>query len=72
MTTEPVFVRKPDGSAEDDGWIISSVYDPETRRSDIIILDAQDFTGDPVATIRLPVRIPFTFHGGWAPDKAFE
>lgn len=72
MTTEPVFVRKPDASLEDDGWIISSVYDPDSRRSDIVILNAQDFAGDPVATIRLPVRIPFTFHGGWAPDSAFE
>lgn len=71
MTTEPVFIRKPNASAEDEGWIISSVYDPDTHRSDVVILDAQDFTGDPVATIRLPVRIPFTFHGGWASDSAF-
>lgn len=71
MTTEPVFVAKPDAQSEDEGWIMSSVYDPASHRSDIIILDAQDFAGDPVATIRLPSRIPFTFHGGWAPDKAF-
>lgn len=71
MTTEPVFVRKPDAASEDEGWIMSSVYDPDTHRSDIVILDAQGFAGDPVATIRLPVRIPFTFHGGWASDSAF-
>lgn len=70
MTTEPVFVRKPDAVAEDEGWVLSSVYDPATHRSDIVILDAQDFSGAPVATIRLPVRIPFTFHGGWVPDDA--
>jgi carotenoid cleavage dioxygenase-like enzyme len=71
MTSEPVFVRKPEATAEDEGWILSSVYDTERDLSDIVILDAQDFAGDPVATIRLPVRVPFTFHGGWAPDKAF-
>ncbi len=71
ITTEPVFVRKPNATAEDEGWIMSSVYDPQTHRSDIVILDAQDFAGEPVATIHLPVRIPFTFHGGWAPDSAF-
>jgi carotenoid cleavage dioxygenase len=36
--------------------------------SDVVILDAQDFDGEPIATIRLPVRVPFGFHGGWAPD----
>lgn len=69
MTTEPVFVRKPGAVAEDEGWIISSVYDPASHRSDIVILEAQDFSGEPVATVSLPVRIPFTFHGGWAPDR---
>jgi hypothetical protein len=37
--------------------------------SDVVILDAQNFVGEPVATIRLPVRVPFGFHGGWAPDR---
>jgi hypothetical protein len=45
------------------------VYDPHRDLSDVVILDAQDFAGEPVATIRLPVRVPFGFHGGWAPDR---
>ena len=68
-TSEPVFVRKPGAAAEDEGWIMSYVYDPKRNLSDVVILDAQDFAGDPIATIRLPVRVPFGFHGGWAPDK---
>jgi carotenoid cleavage dioxygenase len=68
MTAEPVFVRKPGAGGEDEGWILSYVYDSDRHQSDVIILDAQDFTGNPIATIRLPVRVPFGFHGGWAPD----
>ena len=68
MGVEPVFVRKPGAAAEDEGWILSYVYDSDRHQSDVVILDAQDFTGNAIATIRLPVRIPFGFHGGWAPD----
>jgi carotenoid cleavage dioxygenase len=68
MTLEPVFVRRPDAVEEDDGWILSYVYDGNRNLSDVVILDAQDFAGDPIATIQLPVRVPFGFHGGWAAD----
>ena len=57
-------MRKPGATAEDQTRILSSVYDPDRDFSDIIILDAQDFASDSVATIRLLVRIQFTFHGG--------
>jgi len=69
MTSEPVFARKPGAAAEHEGWILSYVYNPKRNLSDVVILNAQDFAGEPVATIRLPVRVPFGFHGGWAPDK---
>jgi carotenoid cleavage dioxygenase len=42
----------------------SYVYDANRDRSDVVILDACDFGGDPVAT----VRVPYGFHGGWVPD----
>ncbi len=39
----------------------------DDRPLDVVILHAQDFTGDPVATIHLPARVPFGFHGNWIP-----
>lgn len=65
---EPVFVPRTDDAAEDDGWVMAYVHDATTDRSDVVILAAQDFTGDPVATIALPQRVPFGFHGNWVPD----
>ena len=46
---EGVFVPRSDDAAEDDGWVMSLVYDRATDRSDLVILDAQDFSGEPVA-----------------------
>jgi carotenoid cleavage dioxygenase len=66
---EPVFVARPGATEEDDGWIMSYVYDATRDASDVVILDAQDFAGPPVATITLPVRVPFGFHGNWVPDQ---
>lgn len=68
MGLEPVFVPRSDGAAEDDGWVLAYVYDAADDRSDVVVLDAQDFTAPPVATIHLPVRVPFGFHGSWLPD----
>ena len=50
------------------GWYLTYVYDPVTDGSDLVIIDASDFEGDPVARIRLPRRVPHGFHGNWMPD----
>jgi carotenoid cleavage dioxygenase len=67
---EPVFVAREGASAEDDGWIMAYVYDANRDASDVVILDAQDFEAPPVATVALPVRVPFGFHGNWIADPA--
>jgi agmatinase len=36
----------------------------------LLILDAHDFGADPVATVKLPRRVPAGFHGNWIPDSA--
>jgi carotenoid cleavage oxygenase len=65
---EGVFIPRTDDASEDDGWVMSLVYDATTDRSDLVILDAQDFAGEPVATVHLPRRVPYGFHGNWVPD----
>lgn len=68
VPSEAVFVPRAANGAEEDGWVLSYVYDMETDLSSVMILDAQDFAGEPVAIIELPVRVPLTFHGNWIPD----
>ncbi|MGE2834079.1 carotenoid oxygenase family protein [Mycobacterium sp. SMC-4] len=63
---EAVFVPSTAGAAdESSGWYLGYVYDAARDGSDLVILDASDFTGDPVATIHLPQRVPYGFHGNW-------
>ncbi|MEU5300803.1 carotenoid oxygenase family protein [Streptomyces noursei] len=50
------------------GWLITYVYDATTDTSDLVILDAEDITAGPVATVSLPRRVPYGFHGNWLPD----
>jgi carotenoid cleavage dioxygenase len=64
---EPVFVPRSADAAEDDGWVLTTVHDATTGLGDVVIVHAQDFTGEPVATIHLPARVPFGFHGSWIP-----
>ncbi|MEU9828187.1 carotenoid oxygenase family protein [Micromonospora chersina] len=76
--SEPVFVpaRHPGHgpaaedhrAAEDDGYALAYVHNPDRNASDLVILAAQDFTGTPVARVQLPARVPLGFHGSWVPD----
>lgn len=66
--SEAVFVQRAGGRAEDDGYVLSYVHNPERSASDLVILSAQDFTGTPLARIHLPSRIPLGLHGSWITD----
>jgi carotenoid cleavage oxygenase len=67
--SEAVFVPSGPDAEEDDGWVLSLVYDPDRDTSDLLVLNAGDFTGDPQAIVHLPQRVPFGFHGNWVPDE---
>jgi carotenoid cleavage dioxygenase len=64
---EFTFVPRAPDSAEDDGVLIGFVYAPGSRLSNLVILDAA--TLETVATVRLPVRVPYGFHGNWIPSQ---
>ena len=65
FTSEPVFVPRTPQSPEGEGFLLSVVYHQEENRSDLVILDAQNIEDKPLATVILPHRIPYGFHGNW-------
>ncbi len=65
---EAVFARDPDGTNEDDGWLLNLVHDLPSGTSSLVIVDARDLGAPPVATVEMPHRVPFGFHGNWMPE----
>ena len=60
---EALFVPRSPDSAEDDGWAMLLTYDPSKDRSELRIIDAQidaqNFSGPPVARVFTPQRVPY-------------
>lgn len=67
---EAVFVPRSSAASEDDGWLMSYVYDSASHVSEVVILAAQDFTAGPIARVQLPQRVPYGFHGNWVEATA--
>ncbi|MBW2397184.1 MAG: carotenoid oxygenase family protein [Deltaproteobacteria bacterium] len=65
---ESVFVAREGGTAEDDGYLMTYVWQPETDTSYMVILDAANVADEPLAEIHVPRRIVSGFHSSWIPD----
>ena len=64
---EFVFVPATADTQEDEGWLVGLVINTAEDTTDLAILDARSFEAPPIATIRIPHRVPPGFHGNWFP-----
>lgn len=76
---ESRFVPRKNGSREDDGWILTYVFDESSQldsygectanaKSELWIIDAMNMK-DVVARIYLPQRVPYGLHGNWFSEE---
>ena len=66
---EPVFVPQPGASDEDDGWLLTFVYDEKENSSELVVVSAKDIASEPIARIIIPSRVPYGFHSAWIGDR---
>jgi all-trans-8'-apo-beta-carotenal 15,15'-oxygenase len=64
---EPIFVPRSTGGEEDEGWLLTLVFNAERDRSELIILDARDLR-EPVARLQLKHHVPYGLHGNFTPE----
>merc|ERR1712146_549817 len=72
---ESIFVARPGRGmegAEDDGYVLSLLFDGKENKSEFVIFDAKDIAKGPISQQQLPVQVPFGLHGNWVPDLTFE
>lgn len=65
---EPTFIPDPNGTREDQGWLLVLVFDATCDRTDIVILDAEHISNSPLAIIHLKHHIPFGLHGNFTTE----
>jgi all-trans-8'-apo-beta-carotenal 15,15'-oxygenase len=61
--SEPIFVPQPNSDAEDDGWVLTLVYNGAKHRSELVILDGKTLAES--ARLALKYHIPYGLHGSW-------
>jgi len=62
---EVFFIPRPGGVDEDDGVIVTVVFDGEKEQTYLLLLDGTSFTE--INYSYLPYNVPFSFHGNWFP-----
>ncbi|CAG8955137.1 hypothetical protein HYFRA_00007152 [Hymenoscyphus fraxineus] len=75
---ESRFVPRENGKSEDDGWILSYIFDesqldangnaPADSKSELWIIEAKEMR-NVVCKIKLPQRVPYGLHGSWFSEE---
>lgn len=64
---EAIFAPRTGSKDELDGYYLTYVTDLDADRTSLLVIDADDFAAGPVATVRMPRRVPNGLHGNWFP-----
>jgi carotenoid cleavage dioxygenase len=64
---EPCFIPRSPQAPEGDGYIAQIQTHTDDGLSDLLLFDALYVAEGPIATIHLPLRMRFGFHGNWVP-----
>ena len=62
---EAIFVPPAANAPHGDGYVMQLADRHAEARCDLLILDSRHVDGEPVATVRLPIRMPGGLHGNW-------
>ena len=63
---EMCFVPRKRGAPEGDGYLIGvASHYKENGRSDLVLVDTKHLDAGPIASVKMPYRVPGQIHGFW-------
>jgi carotenoid cleavage dioxygenase len=68
--SEAPFAARPGATAEDNGYLMSFVYDEGDGHSECVIIDAASMSE--VGRVLIPQRVPNGFHACWIPQEQLD
>jgi carotenoid cleavage dioxygenase-like enzyme len=67
---ECCFGPRRTGAAEADGYLVGiASHRKENGRADLLVIDTQNLEAGPIASVKLPYRVPSQVHGFWVPGS---
>ena len=63
LMEEAVFVRRPDGTDELDGWLLAPAVNVRAEATELHVFDARNLASGPLCTWRAPLTLPVSLHG---------
>jgi carotenoid cleavage dioxygenase-like enzyme len=65
IVEEAVFVPRPGGSREGDGWAVGTTLNLKARATELHVFEALRISAGPLCTFRADVPLPVGFHGAF-------
>jgi carotenoid cleavage dioxygenase-like enzyme len=59
-------------AAEDDGYLLSFLWDGREQKTYFVVFDARDVSRGPLHKLPVPTNVPFGLHGTFVPDLVFD
>lgn len=72
FVSQPAFAPREGAKEEDDGYLVAWTLDSKTAHTKVVVLDAKDLEGGPIATLDLGIPLPAANHSVWDEGSSCE
>lgn len=69
---EASFAPRANAVDEDDGYLLTFLYDEAAEISELLVIDAKDMAAGPIARIQIPQRVPIGYHTRWVSQSEID